>query len=394
MTKLDAVYAFVAAFAVATVLTPLTARFARRAGAVDQPKARGLGRGSTPLLGGLAIYVAALVTGLIFIQTTSHTHDRFVGILVGGTLITLVGALDDRFDLHPAVKLLGQVVAAIIPVSAGVEVGNITVPFLGAVDFGSAGGPVTVVGLVAMMNVVNFSDGVDGLAAGVCAISAVAFAIIAFDLDRNHAAILAACTAGAASGFLVHNFPPASIYMGDCGANLLGFLLGCVAVEGAVKTQAALALVIPLVVLAVPFLDTTFVVLKRMKYRRKVYVADANHFHHRFNRIGFSERKTLIYLYAWTLLLGTFAVSLRFIPYSDNHGHLDAGWSAVVAAFALLVTAASAYLVYVLEILKLRRLSAIRIRRMRPEAEQDEVDADVARQMETGEFEAIKPRRD
>jgi UDP-GlcNAc:undecaprenyl-phosphate GlcNAc-1-phosphate transferase len=390
MTKLDAVYAFVAAFAVAAALTPLTARFARRVGAVDQPKARGLGRESTPLLGGLAIYAAALVTGLIFIQTTSHTHDRFVGILVGGTLITLVGALDDRFDLHPAVKLLGQVVAAVIPVKAGVEVGNITVPFLGAVDFGSAGGPVTVVGLVAMMNVVNFSDGVDGLAAGVCAISAVAFAIIAFDLDRNHAAILAACTAGAAAGFLVHNFPPASIYMGDCGANLLGFLLGCVAVEGAVKTQAALALVIPLVVLAVPFLDTTFVVLKRMKYKRKVYVADANHFHHRFNRIGFSERKTLIYLYAWTLLLGTFAVSLRFIPYSDNHGHLNTGWAIVVAGLALVVTAASAYLVYVLEILKLRRLSAIRIRRVRPDAEQDEVDADVARQIETGEFEAVK----
>jgi UDP-GlcNAc:undecaprenyl-phosphate GlcNAc-1-phosphate transferase len=390
MTELDAVYAFVAAFAVTTALTPLTARFARRVGAVDQPKARGLGRESTPLLGGLAIFAGALVSGLLFIETTMRTHDRFVGILAGATLITVVGAIDDRFDLHPAIKLLGQVVAAIIPVSAGVEATNITLPFIGAVDFGSAGGPITVVGLVAMMNVVNFSDGVDGLAAGVCAIAAVAFSIIAFDLDRSHAAILAACTAGAAAGFLVHNFPPASIYMGDCGANLLGFLLGCIAVEGAVKTQAVLALVIPLVVLAVPFLDTTFVVLKRMKYRRKVYVADANHFHHRFNRIGFSERKTLIYLYAWTLLLGGFAISLRFIPYSDNHGSLDAGWSIVVALLALLVAAASVYLVYVLEILKLRRLSAIRIRRIRPEVSETEVDEDVARQMETGEFEAVK----
>lgn len=390
MTEIDAVYAFVAAFAVAAALTPLAARLARRVGAVDQPKARGLGRESTPLLGGLAIYAGALVAGLLFIETSTRTHDRFVGILAGATLITIVGAIDDRFDLHPAVKLLGQVVAAIIPVSAGVEVGNITAPFLGAVDFGGAAGPITVVGLVAMMNVVNFSDGVDGLAAGICAISAIAFSIIAFDLDRSHAGILAACTAGAAAGFLVHNFPPASIYMGDCGANLLGFLLGCVAVEGAVKTQAVLALVIPLVVLAVPFLDTTFVVLKRMKYRRKVYVADANHFHHRFNRIGFSERKTLIYLYAWTLLLGAFAVSLRFIPYSDNHGHLNSGWAVVIAAMALVVAAASAYLVYVLEILKLRRLSAIRIRRVRPEAHDREVDADVERQMETGEFEAVR----
>jgi UDP-GlcNAc:undecaprenyl-phosphate GlcNAc-1-phosphate transferase len=140
----------------------------------------------------------------------------------------------------------------------------------------------------------------------------------------------------------------------------------------------------------VPFLDTTFVVLKRMKYKRKVYVADANHFHHRFNRIGFSERRTLVYLYAWTLLLGGFAVGLRFIPYSDNHGHLNAGWAMVVAAFALLVAAASAYLVYVLEILKLRRLSAVRIRRLRPDAAETEVDADVERQIETGEFEALE----
>jgi UDP-GlcNAc:undecaprenyl-phosphate GlcNAc-1-phosphate transferase len=392
MTELHAAYAFAVAFAVATLLTPLTARFARRVGAVDQPKTRGLGRGSTPLLGGLAIFAGALVAGLLFIETTSRTHDRFVGILLGAILITLVGAVDDRFDLHPAVKLLGQIAAAVIPVVYGVEATNITLPFVGPIDFGSMGGPITVVGLVAMMNVVNFSDGVDGLAAGVCAIAAVAFAIIAFDLDKNYAAILAACTAGAAAGFLVHNFPPASIYMGDCGANLLGFLLGCVAVEGAVKTQAVLALVIPLVVLAVPFLDTTFVVLKRMKYRRKVYVADANHFHHRFSRIGFSERRTLVYLYAWTLLLGGFAVGLRFIPYSDNHGNLNTGWMLVVAAFALVVVAASIYLVYVLEILKLRRLSAIRIRRLRPDAHETEVDEDVQRQMETGEFEALDKR--
>jgi UDP-GlcNAc:undecaprenyl-phosphate GlcNAc-1-phosphate transferase len=389
MTQLDALYAFVTAFAVTVLLTRPVARFARRVGAVDQPKARGLGVASTPLLGGLAIGAGVLVAALVFIDPTPRTHDRLLGILAGGALITIVGALDDRYDLAPPLKLLGQIVAAVIPVASGVEVTNITLPFAGAITFGNAGGPVTVVGLVAMMNVVNFSDGVDGLAAGVCAISAAAFSVIAFDLQKDYAAILAACTAGGAAGFLVFNFPPASIYMGDCGANLLGLLLGCIAVEGAVKTQAVLALVIPLVVLAVPFLDTTFVILKRMKYRRKVYIADANHFHHRFSRIGFSERRTVTYLYAWTLLLGGFAVALRFIPYSDDHGHLNLGWSLVVAALALLVAAASVYLVYVLEILKLRRLSAVRIRRLRPEATDDDVDDDVERQMETGEFEAL-----
>jgi UDP-GlcNAc:undecaprenyl-phosphate GlcNAc-1-phosphate transferase len=139
----------------------------------------------------------------------------------------------------------------------------------------------------------------------------------------------------------------------------------------------------------VPFLDTTFVVLKRVKYGRPVYRADANHFHHRFSRIGFSQRRTVLYLYAWTMLLGGSAVALRFVPYSDNGGRLNVGWSLVMGAILLVVAAASVYLVYVLEILKLRRLSAIRIRRARPDAPEVDVDADVERQMETGEFEAI-----
>jgi UDP-GlcNAc:undecaprenyl-phosphate GlcNAc-1-phosphate transferase len=388
MSEADAVYAFLCAFAVAAVLTPLTARLARRVGAVDHPKDRGLGAGSTPLLGGLAMLGGVLVASALFMNFGGATSDRFKGILAGAIVISIVGALDDRFDLPPGAKLAGQVGAAVIPVVAGVEVTNITLPFIGAVSFGSAGGPITVVALVGVMNVVNFSDGIDGLAAGVCAISAIAFSIIAFDLERNHAGVFAALTAGAALGFLIHNFYPASVYMGDCGSNLLGLLLGCVAVEGAVKTQAVLALLFPLVVLAVPFLDTTFVVLKRVKYGRPVYRADANHFHHRFSRIGFSQRRTVLYLYAWTILLGGFAVALRFVPYSDHHGHFHTGWTAAVVAFGVLVIAASVYLVYVLEILKFKRLDAMRLRRMG--ATEAEIDEDVQRRLETGEFEQVR----
>jgi UDP-GlcNAc:undecaprenyl-phosphate/decaprenyl-phosphate GlcNAc-1-phosphate transferase len=388
MSEADAVYAFFCAFAVAAVLTPLTARLARRVGAVDHPKERGLGAGSTPLLGGLAMLGGVLVASALFLDFGGATSDRFRGILAGAIVISIVGALDDRFDLPPGVKLAGQVGAAVIPVAAGVEVTNITLPFIGAVSFGSAGGPITVVALVGVMNVVNFSDGIDGLAAGVCAISAIAFSILAFDLERNHAGVFAALTAGAALGFLIHNFYPASVYMGDCGSNLLGLLLGCVAVEGAVKTQAVLALLFPLVVLAVPFLDTTFVLLKRVKYGRPVYRADANHFHHRFSRIGFSQRRTVLYLYAWTILLGGFAVALRFVPYSDHHGNFDAPWTAAVIVMGTLVVAASFYLVYVLEILKFKRLDTIRLRRAG--ASDDEIDEDVARRLETGEFEQVR----
>jgi UDP-GlcNAc:undecaprenyl-phosphate/decaprenyl-phosphate GlcNAc-1-phosphate transferase len=381
----DALYACLVAFAAAALLTPVAARLARRLGAVDGLKARGLASEATPLFGGLAIFAGVLIAALIYMPENERTR----GILVAAALITLVGAWDDVRDLPPGAKLAGQLLAALILVDAGVVVRNITFPFLGALEFGDLGGPLTVLGLVAVMNVVNFSDGVDGLAAGVCAISAVAFAVIAFDLGRGAAGVLAAITAGAALGFLVHNFHPASVFMGDCGSNLLGLLLGAVMIEGSLKTNALVALVAPLVVLAVPFLDTGFVVAKRIKYRRPVYRADSNHFHHRMHRIGFSQRRTVLYLYAWTITMAGLAVALRFIPYSDDRGNLDPGWSAALAAYFVIALAASAYLVYVLEILKLRRLRAWQLRRTDPDTSEHEIDEEVERELETGEFSAL-----
>jgi len=242
---------------------------------------------------------------------------------------------------------------------------------------------------VAMMNVVNFSDGVDGLAAGVCAIIALAMAVIAFDLQRQAPAVLAALTAGAAVGFLLYNFPPASSFMGDCGANLLGLLMGVIAVEAVVKTAAVVSFVLPLILLAVPFLDTTFVVLKRRKYRQPIYRSDSEHFHHRMARIGFSSRRTIAYLYAWTLMLAGLALALRFVPYSDHKGHLNTGWTLVVLGLGLIVALASVYLVYVLEILKFRRLTAARLRRLSPAASAAEIEHTVVEHLETGEFDAV-----
>jgi UDP-GlcNAc:undecaprenyl-phosphate GlcNAc-1-phosphate transferase len=395
LNELDALYAFLAAAVVAALLTPLTMRLATAVGAVDEPRERGLSDRQTPLLGGLAIFAGALVAGLIWLPAGyGKEHQLWHGVLLAAALITVVGALDDRFDLPPAVKLAGQVAAAVIVVHFGVVVKVITLPFIGQLHFPNAGatnaGPaLTVIGLVVMMNIVNFSDGVDGLAAGVCVIIAGTLAIIAFNLGRPAPGVLAAITAGAALGFLVHNFPPASSFMGDCGSNLLGLLMGCVAVEAAVKTPVVVSFVLPLILLAVPFLDTTFVVLKRLKYKQPIYRPDSEHFHHRMARIGFSSRRTIAYLYAWTLMLAGLALALRFIPYSDHKGHLDTGWTLVVVALALLAVAASIYLVYVLEILKFRRLDAIRLRRLRPDASQAEIELGVARDLETGEIDAV-----
>ncbi len=208
--------------------------------------------------------------------------------------------------------------------------------------------------------------------------------MIAFDLERWAPGVLAALIAGASLGFLLYNFPPASSFMGDCGANLLGLLMGCLTVEGAVKTEVVLSFVLPLILLAVPFLDTTFVVLKRLKYRRPIYASDSEHFHHRMARIGFSRRRTIAYLYGWTLLLAGFALALRFVPYSDHKGHLYLGWTLVIVALALFVAVASVYLVYVLEILKFRRLDAIRLRRLRPEASPAQIEQDVTRGLRDG----------
>jgi UDP-GlcNAc:undecaprenyl-phosphate GlcNAc-1-phosphate transferase len=385
--KDDALLGFAVALVVAALLTPPVARLARRVGAVDTLRERGLAREATPLLGGIAIFAGALVAALLFVPMTSATR----GILGGAALITAVGALDDWRELGVATKLAGQVAAALVLVLSGVSVDSITLPLLGHIGFGTTGDVLTLLGLVGVMNVVNFSDGIDGLAAGVCAISAAAFAVIAFDLQKDAAGVLAAITAGAAVGFLVHNFHPASVFMGDCGSNLLGLLLGGVIVEGSLKTNALIALIVPLVVLAVPFLDTGFVVAKRIKYRRPVYRADSNHFHHRFHRIGFSQRRTVLYLYGWTVTMAALAVALRFVPYSD-HGDLNLGWSLVMGGLLVLALAASVYLVLVLEILKLRRVRAWQLRHVDPDTTEFEIDAEVRRELETGEFRELDPR--
>jgi UDP-GlcNAc:undecaprenyl-phosphate/decaprenyl-phosphate GlcNAc-1-phosphate transferase len=396
--ELDALYAFLVAAAVSALLTPLTMRIARAVGAIDEPRERGLSESPTPLLGGLAIFAGTLVAALIWLPAGyASEHQLWHGVLLAAAVITLVGAIDDRFELPPVVKLAGQVVAAVIVVHYGVAVKAITLPFVGTLAFPNAGvtnaGPVlTVLGLVLMMNVVNFSDGVDGLAAGVCTIIAGAMTVIAFDLGRPQPAVLAALTAGAALGFLFYNFPPASSFMGDCGANLLGLMMGVITVEAAVKTAAVVSFVLPLILLAVPFLDTTFVVLKRLKYRQPIYRPDSEHFHHRMARIGFSSRRTIAYLYAWTLMLAGLALALRFIPYSDHKGHLHTGWTLVMIGLGLIVVAASVYLVYVLEILKFRRLAAMRLRLQRPEASASEIEQGVVRDLETGEIDAVTAR--
>jgi UDP-GlcNAc:undecaprenyl-phosphate GlcNAc-1-phosphate transferase len=387
MSHIDALWGFLVAAVMAFGSAPVAARVARGIGAIDMPRERGLNDKPTPSLGGLAILAGIAVAGLAFLPLFGHgtVDHQMRGIALGALAIALVGTLDDVFDLPAAIKLAGQAGAALIPVLDGVKVDTFTLPFVHHVDLGHAAGPITVVGIVAVMNIVNFTDGVDGLAAGVCTIAAGTLAVIALSLDKaclgtsatcTGAGVLAAITAGAAFGFLYHNFHPASIFMGDAGSNLLGLLLACVAIQGTIKTAAIVALFFPLTVLTVPILDGAFVIAKRIKYRRPVYEADRWHLHHRLANIGFSQRRTVLYLYAWTLALAALSLALRFVPYSDHHGHFRTGWTVVLVGFGLLAFGASMYLVYVLEILKLSRFRR----------GQGVPDEQIEREFETGEW--------
>lgn len=400
----DAVFAFLVAMAISAVLTPLAARVAERLGIVELPSERGLAEHITPLLGGLAILVAVVAAMIIWIPAVIHLpkapnsgHEpapivQSWTIVAGACVITLVGAIDDWRELKPQWKLIGQIAAALIAVEGGVVVYDVTLPFVGGLQFPRTGGILSVIWLVGLMNVVNFSDGVDGLAAGLTTIDGIAFAVIAFTFGHYDAAAwLAALTAGAALGFLFHNFYPARVFMGDSGANLLGYLLGTVAIVGSVKTNAVVALAVPLIILAVPFLDTGFVVAKRLKYRRAPWSHDANHFHHRMARIGFSQRKTVAHLYAWTALMAGIAIALRFIPFHHRHpSYYEWGWVAVIAIMGVIAVAASIYLVYVLEIVKFRHVRAFQLRRADPDTSEHEVDEQVRREFETGEFDRIR----
>jgi UDP-GlcNAc:undecaprenyl-phosphate GlcNAc-1-phosphate transferase len=171
--------------------------------------------------------------------------------------------------------------------------------------------------------------------------------------------VLAAIVCGATLAFLRHNYHPAKIFMGDTGALVLGFVLACVAVQGVLKTAATIALAGPLLVMAVPILDTSFVVMKRLKYKRSPFAPDQNHFYHRFMRIGFSQRRTAAYLHLWALLLSAYAILLRFEP-PRPHGHWETDNTLIAIGVGLVVLAASVWMVYALEILKSRPMQLLR----------------------------------
>ena len=375
------VWGFVSAAAIVLLLTPAVTWLAPRVGAVDDPTRSDRPRvhqRPLPRIGGVAIVLGILVPGAILLRP----DGAFLGILIGTALVAVLGFVDDVRGISPSVKMAGVVAIALIPVLGwDVTFDGFSAPLLGTVDFGALAVPLTVLWIAGLANLVNLIDGMDALAAGIVSIAAFSFAVLAVSFGRLNAAALAAIVCGATLAFLRHNYHPARIIMGDTGALALGFVLAAIAVQGVLKTAASIALVMPLLVLAVPILDTSFVVLKRLKYRRPPWNADQNHFYHRFMRIGFSQRRTAAYLHLWAALLAAWAILVRFVP-PRPRGEWDLENALVVAGVGVLVLAASLWMVYTLEILKARHLRVLGFGRFATREEERE--AAVERVLDAG----------
>jgi len=347
--NLDVVWGAIIALVVVVFLTPAVGGMARRLGIVDLPGGRRINELPLPRLGGLALFLGLLVPALAFL----HSGRENRGILLGAAIAVTVGLIDDFRGLPWFGKLGGQLAAAGVATGFGIWVDRFTFPFVGIHTLHAwVGIPLTIVWIVAIMNMVNFLDGLDGLAAGVAAISGLTFSVIALSLGKVDAAVLSAIIFGACVGFLRHNFYPARIIMGDSGSLLLGFVLATVAVQGLLKTAATVALFFPLLVLAVPIVDTTFVVLRRLRHGQKVFEADQAHIHHRFLRRGFSQRRAALTIWAWCISLSAAAFATRFVPFRA-HGVWHPWWTVLAAGVGLVAVLFSVYVVYVLEIVKL-----------------------------------------
>lgn len=294
---------------ISAILTPVVKKFAIKIKVIDVPKDnRRIHKNPIPLLGGLAIYFSFILTLIIRAGKLSKSE---IGIIIGATIIVIGGFLDDKFDIRPWKKLMIQIAAALTLVVFGVRILLVTNPISSSelyISVGIFSIPLTIIWVVGITNALNLIDGLDGLAAGVAFISAVTIFIIALLNNRTEAAVLTSILAGAILGFLPYNFNPASIFMGDTGAQLLGFLLAAISMEGAIKSAAAFSIVVPILALGIPIYDTLFAMIRRKINGKPIMQADKGHLHHRLLDKGLTQRQAVIIMYLISAVLGSFAI--------------------------------------------------------------------------------------
>ena len=315
---------FLVALLATLLATPLAKCIAQHLGAIDKPDERRINKVPIPRMGGIGIalgLVAAVAvqvagTKLLGWPTVFVPHMQLQGVdykllTVAVVIVFLTGAIDDVRNLKPRQKLLGQVLAACVAAASGLVVGNVANPFTAElIPIGWLAYPITVVYLVAFTNVINLIDGLDGLAAGITAISCAAMFYLSYEAHQIDAAVLACILAGCCLGFLRYNFNPASIFMGDCGSNMLGFLLGVIALLGVNRVAAATTLIVPLVIAGVPIIDTFAAIVRRRRGHTAISQADTGHIQHRLIKQGFDQKQAALMIYGWSILLAAGAITM------------------------------------------------------------------------------------
>ena len=291
---------FTAALVLALAATPAARRLALRTNMVDQPAQRKVHLTPTPLLGGLAIYLAVILA-LVFFGDKFYVH-QVIGIVVGATLISFLGLWDDRMPLPAWAKLLGQVIPAVALILTGIQVSIF--------DWEPLNIAVTLVWVLFITNAVNFLDNMDGLSAGVSAMASGYFLLLAALSGQYLVGALAAALLGACIGFLVYNFNPASIFMGDTGSLFLGFVLAALGIKLRFPTNIpAVTWMVPVLVLGVPILDTSLVIISRLRRGKNPFTTPGkDHLSHRLVKMGYTRREAVLILYLLGSIFGMIAV--------------------------------------------------------------------------------------
>ena len=343
----DIAIAFLLAFVTAFVITPHTMRLSKEVGAIDLPNDRRINKKPMPRLGGLAVISGFLVSTIYLLVMmslennlnlfgTENYYLKLIGFLIGIILLGITCFIDDSKGIPWYVKLIVQIISAIIVTICGIRIENISLPFVeNKIVIDQVFSYILTVGwIIGITNAINLIDGLDGLSSGVCLISCLSLLII-FSLNGSPilAIILITALAGAIVGFLPFNFSPAKTFIGDTGSNFMGFSIAIISILGVAKTYTAIVLIAPIIVLALPIFDTLFAIVRRIvkgKSIKAVMKPDKGHIHHRLMARGYSQKQAVLIMYGITAILGMFAIIL-----------LESGiWKAL--SFALLICAIAA----------------------------------------------------
>ncbi|PLR83147.1 undecaprenyl-phosphate alpha-N-acetylglucosaminyl 1-phosphate transferase [Bacillus canaveralius] len=300
-------------FLAAMLLTPIIKKLAFKIGATDRPNQRKVHQKIMPRLGGLAIFISFLI-GITIIKPNANfplplgididVNNLHLSIVIGSLIIILTGVFDDIKEISPKVKLLGQIIASFIVVGmGGLRVEFVNLPFGGELDFGYLSIPMTMLWIIGITNAINLIDGLDGLAAGVSSIALFTIGAMAMVMGNPYVGVMAFIVAVSTLGFLLFNFHPAKIFMGDTGALFLGFIIAVLSLLG-FKNVTFISLVIPVIILGVPISDTLFAIIRRFVNKQPLSAPDKSHLHHCLIKIGYSHQQSVLLIYAMSAVFG------------------------------------------------------------------------------------------